>query len=419
MRLPALALSALLTLTMPAWSASTPWVGSWRAAAQPSMGDEPLRLHDQTLRLVLSPTLAGRVVRIKLSNRYGREPVVIGGAQLASHAGDGRLGAGSRASLSFGGQAGLTLAPGAEAWSDPLRWPVAAGEALAVDLYLPAAAELRTVHELAQQTSYLLPGDARGREQPGPRVEISTWPLLTGLDVQPDGAATALLLLGDSQIDGDGSRENGNDRLGDQLARLLRGEGHAVGVLNEGLIGNRLLRGSPGGPQNPAGAGFGEAGLTRAAAAVDNASGAKTVLLHLGTNDLGLAGSLAPADEAVDAEALIAGQQRLAAQMKARGLCVVASTLAPFNGVTVLPGYAAPAKDVERQRFNRWLRAHAAEFDGLLDFDAVLRDPRRPRRLRPAFDSGDHLHPNAAGYAALARAFPRACLTSSATRAPS
>lgn len=394
------------------------WVGSWRAASQPVMGDQPLRLQQQTLRLILRPTLAGRALRVRLSNRFGTEPVEVAAAQLALHRGEGRLRPDSRRGLRFNGAVGVRLAAGAEVWSDPLDMDLAAGEALAVDLYFAGAVELSTVHTLAQQTSYLLPGDARTRETPGPRIAMGNWPLLTGLDVQPVAAAQALLLFGDSQVDGDGSTEDADQRLGDQLARQFRREARAVGVLNEGLIGNRLLRDAPRDRRNPTGAAFGPSGLARAVDAAAGASGARVVLLHLGTNDLGLPGTLADPAEAANAVALIQGQRQLAARMREQGLRVVASTLAPFARTTLAKGYHTPAKEKVRVAVNEWLRAHASEFDGLLDFDRVLRDPAHPDRLRPAYDSGDHLHPNDAGYAALARAFPRRVLDLTSTAKP-
>lgn len=404
-----LSFSLLGIVSSPA-AAQADWVGSWRAAAQPAMRDEALRLREQTLRLIVRPTLAGRALRVRLSNRFGTQPLELSAAQVAAHLGQGRLQPNTRLALSFGGAPGVRLEAGAEVWSDPLPLAVAPGESLAVDLYFAHAAELRTVHALALQTSYLLPGDARARELPGASVLISTWPMLTGLDVQPAARAQAVLLLGDSQVDGDGSTEEADQRLSDQLARALRRKGSNVGVLNEGLIGNRLLRDAPLDRRNPVGAAFGPSALARAAAAADASSGAHVVLLHLGTNDIGLPGALADPGEAVDVRALIEGHQRLAALLRERGFKVVVSTLAPFAGTTLATGYYTAAKERMRVELNHWLRQHAAEFDGMLDFDRVLRDPVHPGRLRPTYDSGDHLHPNDAGYAALARAFPRRVL---------
>jgi lysophospholipase L1-like esterase len=185
-------------------------------------------------------------------------------------------------------------------------------------------------------------------------------------------------------------------------------------VLNEGLIGNRLLHDSPRGSQF--GAALGEAGLARFQRDALDQPGARVVIVRIGGNDLGFLNGLAPSSETVDADDLIAGYRRLIALAHQHGLGIIGTTIPPFESVEV-PGYSTPAKDVMRQHINSWIR-DGGEFDAVLDFDKILRDPSHPARLLPAHDSGDHLHPNDAGYALIAAALPLATLDKLASTRP-
>ena len=176
-------------------------------------------------------------------------------------------------------------------------------------------------------------------------------------------------------------------------------------MLNEGLIGNRLLRDSPDQPGSPVGRGFGPAGLDRFERDALQQPGVKSVIVRLGINDIGLPGAIAPAAERADAASLIAGYRKLIARARQQGVRIVGTTLSPFEHTTLAPGYYTPAKEAVRQAVNRWIRS-SGEFDAVIDFDQVLRDPAHPARLLPGYDSGDHLHPNDAGYVAMADAVP-------------
>lgn len=405
----ALLLALALSSSARADDAEARWIGSWSAAVQPAPTGTLARFERQSLRLIVHASAGGGQWRVRLSNRFGNTPLVIGHAHLARRASGADIEPASDRTLSFGGQRGVTIAPHATALSDPVALEAPAGADLAVSLYLPQASAAATTHFLALQTNYVsTPGDATAAARFPVARTIGSWPFLAGIDTLAPAGGQTIVAFGDSQFDGDGTPKDANRRWPDLLAERLRraGAGH-VGVLNQGLIGNRLLRDSPLDKRNPLGPGFGPAGLARFEADALEQPGAACVLLRLGINDIGLPGSYAAPREMPTAGQLIDGYRRLIAQARGRGLRIVGSTLTPFEGAD--EGYYTPTKDALRQAVNAWLR-HGGEFDALIDADKVLRDPEHPARLLPAFDSGDHLHPNEAGYAALAEALPLAAL---------
>lgn len=393
-------------------AADARWIGTWAAAPQAAFPGPPARLDDRTLRLVVHASVGGARVRVRLSNTYGPGPLRIAAAHVALRAQGADLVAGSDRALRFGGAAGVVLAPGASVTSDPVALDVPALADLAVSLHLAGRARAGTTHALAQQTGYVAAarGDATGRAHwPAPR-RIDDWPFLTGVDVDaPEGAT--LVMFGDSWVDGDGSTPGADARWGDALAARLQREGGAcarLGVVNEGLIGNRLLHDSPvrHRPKAPDfGRALGESGLARFDRDVLAVPGARAVLVHLGNNDLGFDGGVAPADETVSVPALEAAYRELVARAHAAGLRAIGTTLTPVEGTTLLPGYDTPAKEVLRQQVNAWIR-DSGQFDWVVDADRVVRDPDHPARLLARFACPDHLHPNDAGYAAVAAAFP-------------
>jgi lysophospholipase L1-like esterase len=286
---------------------------------------------------------------------------------------------------------------------------------LAVSLYFPTATETTTVHTLAQQTSYVSrPGDVTAAAHFPVAQRIDSWPFLAGVDIVATPAVFAVVPFGDSTVDGDGSTPDANRRWPDALAARLQQAGRNVAVLNEGLIGNRLLHDSPGG--STFGAALGESGLARFQRDALDQPGAKVVIVRIGGNDLGFLHALAPSGETVDANGLIGGYRRLITLAHQHGLSIMGTTIPPFENAT-LRGYYTPAKEVMRQQVNAWIRT-GGEFDATLDFDRILLDPNQPARLLPAYDSGDHLHPNDAGYRAIAAALPLATLDKLASAAP-
>lgn len=407
-----------LTVSVTAAAAALPrtdWVGTWAAAPQPPMPGTIDRYRDQSLRLIVHVSAGGSQVRIHISNRYGNAPLTVGAAHIARRTTGADSDPASDRALTFGGRTSVTVPAHATVLSDPASLEVPALSDLAVSLYFPTAAETTTVHILAQQTSYVSrPGDVTAAAHFPVAQRIDSWPFLAGVDIVATPTVFAVVPFGDSTVDGDGSTPDANRRWPDALAARLQQAGRNVAVLNEGLIGNRLLHDSPGG--STFGAALGESGLARFQRDALDQPGAKVVIVRIGGNDLGFLHALAPSGETVDANGLIGGYRRLITLAHQHGLSIMGTTIPPFENAT-LRGYYTPAKEAMRQQVNAWIRT-GGEFDATLDFDRILLDPNQPARLLPAYDSGDHLHPNDAGYRAIAAALPLATLDKLASAAP-
>jgi lysophospholipase L1-like esterase len=384
------------------------WISTWIAAPQPPLPSSVDHYRAQSLRLIVHVSAGGSQVRIRLSNLYGNAPLTIGAAHIARRTSGADIDPAHDRALTFGGRTSVVVPAHATVLSDPAHLEIPALADLSVSLYLPKGVAATTVHILAQQTSYVSqPGDATAAARFPVARRIDMWPFLTGVDVMATQPTFAVVAFGDSTVDGDGSTADANRRWPDALAARLQQAGQNVAVLNAGLIGNRLLHGSPGG--STFGAALGEAGLARFSRDALDQAGAKVVIVRIGSNDLGFLHGLAPPSEFMDADDLIAGYRRLVALAHQHGLGIIGSTIPPFENAAI-PGYSTPAKNVIRQRVNSWIR-HDGDFDTVLDFDQILHDPSHPARLLPAYDSGDHLHPNDAGYRAVASALPLETLT--------
>jgi lysophospholipase L1-like esterase len=362
------------------------WVGTWAASAQ--LPDGP-GLHDQTERAIVRTSVGGEGVRVRLSNVFGSGPVTFAEASVAAAVGPAcaAVVAGSLRRVAFGGRASVTVPAGAEAVSDPVRLRVRPAQDLAISLAVRGATGPATQHSVASATSFLTAagsGSHVADVDGGPfAAPIGSWLFVAGVDVltAADGAVVA---FGDSITDGYQSTEDANRRYPDVLASLLDGR---LGVLNQGISGNRLLRDSPV---------FGVRALERFDRDVLAQAGARAVVVLLGINDIGqLPHQLDPAP-------IVAGLGELAARARGRGLRVLGGTLLPFRDAA-FDDFATPAGETARQAVNRWIRTGGA-FDAVVDFDRVMRSPADPLRLDPAFDSGDHLHPNDRGYRAMAEA---------------
>ena len=397
------------------------WIGTWATAAQPSIPDRPRMFRDQTLRLIVHTSAGGKAVRIKISNTFGDQPLVIGGAHIAKRGAGANVDPGSDRTLTFGKHSSTIIAPGSMAASDPVDLDVPALSDLAVSIFLPDPTAATTVHALALQTNYVSPetGD-HAAEVEFPVLEtIASWPFLTGVDVATSSRGAAIVAFGSSLTDGDGSTKDANRRWPDVLAeRLQKNGGAELGVLNEGIIGNRLLGDShsphqSGGP-SPLGPVFeqlgpvlGEAGLARFERDVLGQAGVKYVILGLGVNDILFPGAFIPETDSVAAQDLIAGNRQLVARAHKNGIRVIGTTIPPFENALFrdpfFDRFYSPDKERIRQEVNAWIRK-SGEFDGAIDFDVAVRDPDHPTQLLPAYDSGDHLHVNDAGNAAQANA---------------
>jgi lysophospholipase L1-like esterase len=405
-----------LTLTGSA-GASGPhrdWVGTWStavtgAALPPASATV---FENQTLRQVVHTSVGGRWLRVRLSNEYGEQPLVVGEARIARRpagATGSQIVPGTDRALTFGGRTSFTVPPGAPALSDPVALPVPPLSDLVISVYLPRRTPASTVHGSAFQRNFVAAGNVTRAAGLTGATETTSWHFLSGVSVSAPPRGASVVAFGDSITDGAITTVDANHRWPDFLARRLQGSRDLrdVGVLNKGIGGNRLLHNGntvPGSPQAGIGPLFGDSGLARFDRDVLAQPGARYVVVLLGINDIGQPGPFAPASETVSVQDLIFGYRQLIARAHERGLRIYGATLTPFQG-TVFPGYYTPENEAKRLAVNRWIRT-SGEWDGVIDFDRAVRDPAQPLRLLPAYDSGDHLHPNDAGMRAMAEAVP-------------
>nr|WP_315212333.1 SGNH/GDSL hydrolase family protein [uncultured Duganella sp.] len=393
-----LALAASLALAAPSYAAErSGWTTSWYASPQAAWGADfplptavPATLERQTVRETARISVGGTRVRIVFSNRYGDRPIAVGEARI-TRAGDA---GGCARELTFNGQRAATIPAGAPLISDPVDMRVGALEKLAVSVYLPQATPLKTFHWGAQQTGHIVDGNATEAKTLKDAQTMHGRALLSAILVEAPAGKGALVALGDSITDGNGSTPDRDRRWPDYLAARLSGDG--VAVVNAGISGARLL-----------GDRMGVNAAARFEQDVLSQPGVGTVVVLLGINDIGWPQSaFAPDEPPMRAERMIAVYRQLIAQARVRGVRIVGATLLPFEGAlqgTPFEGYYTPAKDAVRREVNQWIR-DGGEFDAVVDFDRALRDPARPARMLPRYDSGDHLHPGDAGYEAMAKA---------------
>lgn len=391
------------------WRGET-WVGTWAAAPNiPGEGMEDFMpsqiftFEDQTLRQIVRISAGGEQVRVRLSNLFGTEPITIGGASVALLDDAGAVDAASLQPLTFSGQSGITIPPGALVLSDPAALPVPALAELAVSLYFPDETGGSTVHGFAMQTNQIsTAGDFTAEAELPGAEEIQSWVFLTGVDVAVAAPTNVVVALGDSITDGAGSMPDTNRRWPDRLAERLaetEDEG-AVAVLNQGIGGNRLLNDGTG-DFTFAGPGA----LARFDRDVLAQAGVTHLIVYEGINDIGFA-TMGGEDAApVSADDLIAALRQIAERGHEAGLIVLGATITPYEGAM----YFSPEGEATRQAVNAWIREGGA-FDSVIDFDAVVRDPEHPGRILAAYDAGDALHINDDGYAAMADSIDLALL---------
>ena len=386
------------------------WVGIWAAAPQsteppdlppPPFTRDGLVLPDSTLRQTIRVSAGAQRVRLRLSNAFGGTELSVAGVCLALPSG-GRAGVssiepGTSRALTFAGRPGVVVPAGEDAVSDPVDFPVAAAVNVTVTMYLAAgqpAAGGVTAHPGSRTTSFLAAGDHVADQQLAWAVPVDHWYFLGALEACSGPATAAAVILGDSLTDGRGSTTNGNDRWPDQLLDLMRsrGDGAGIAVLNQGIGGNRVLRD-----------GLGPSIVSRLDRDVLAVNGVGWLVVFAGVNDIGAADATQAAQRQVAAE-LCTAYEEIAAKAHTAGIAVYGATLTPFAGSDPYDDTAGH-REAARQAVNAWIRA-SDRFDAVLDFDQAVRDPRSPRRLSAAVDSGDHLHLNPAGNRALAGAVP-------------
>ncbi|MGY4926743.1 SGNH/GDSL hydrolase family protein [Streptomyces sp. 900105755] len=356
------------------------WAGSWEAA--PS-GTEP-GVPGAAYRNVVHLSVGGGEVRVRVSNRLGGAPLRLGAVTVALRQGSGPAAVpGSMRAATFAGAGTAVVPVGRDLVSDPVPLAVKAGADLLVSVETPGDSGPATYHRVALQTSYLADdGTGRADDEDGGAYTRTTghWYYVTGVDVRAVTRGT-VVAFGDSLTDGNGTSMDANHRWPDRLAERLRS--FRVGVLNAGISGNRLLLDSTGGP----------AALNRLDADGLDRSGVRTLVLLEGINDI------KGTPEVTDPADLVRTYRTIVARAHERGIRVVGATLTPYEGYSA---YTA-AREAVRQRVNALIRTGHV-FDAYVDFDAVVRDPQQPGRIRPAYDPGDHLHFNDAGTRALADA---------------
>jgi lysophospholipase L1-like esterase len=392
----ALVLTIALALASPATSATaqeTAWTGSWAAApvAAPTAASNAYP-DGTTYRDIVHLSLGGDAIRLRFSNEFGTAPLTIASVRAAVSAGGATTQIGTDHVVTFGGSESVTIPAGALIVSDPVAIPVKPFTNLAVSLFVPAraAATALTYHLLAMSTNYIIAGNVtQSSHIEGSGSAVTAWYLLKGVDVDAGHTAASAVILGASISDGYHSTPDKNARWPDVLAARLQADKKTsrIGVLNEGISGNRLLHDVTG-----------PSALSRLDRDVLAQPGAKYLIVSIGTNDIGRTYFPLPAhpNEGITTEQLIWGYQQIVSRAHARGIKVFASTLTPFGGAA----YYNAAGEQIRQAVNSFARTSKV-FDGVIDFDQVTRDPAHPETLLPAYDSGDHLHPNDAGYKAM------------------
>lgn len=377
------------------------WVATWATALHgpetiPGQPGSPA-FKNQTLRQIVHTSVGAHRMRVRLST-FGSGALVVGAAHIARWRAGAAIDPLSDRKLTFGGQESIRIPPGAMVLSDPVELEVPALSALAVSIFLPESTTPATWHSEALQTSYVSPeGDftaaanmpfvstTRYRDFMG--VERDAWFWLAGIEVIASKQTGTLVAFGDSVTDGTRSTTDGNHRWPDYLARELSAQRGSIdmGVVNAGIAGNKLLNEI-----------IGPNGLARFERDVLAQPGVTHVITLLGNNDILFVFSPA---EFVTADRIIQGHKQLIERARARGLKIYGGTLTPFGGFPL----SSTLKEEARQKINDWIR-NSGDYDAVIDFDEVLRDPAAPAQLRSIYDSGDHLHPNDAGYKRMAEA---------------
>jgi lysophospholipase L1-like esterase len=364
----------------------THWVGTWTAAPAPAEG---VALSNHTLRMNARVSLGGDRIRVRLSNAYGTSKLVVGAATIGVRDKAAGIVPGSLRKLAFGGADTATIAVGALVISDPIDVPLAPLADVAISVYLPQdlPASFGITGRYSRQTNYISPPGNFAAETVMPVGKITDdWYVVSGIDVVASPDAGGIVALGDSLTDANISTIDAFCRWPDQLSRRLQGRrgGRPIGVMNQGLGGNRILHDIRG-----------DSGLRRFDRDVLAQPGVTHVIVMLGTNDL--RNRWAKPEEEVNADDMIAGLKQMALRAHTRGIQIFGATLTGFENETFLPGAWNPRREAVRQAVNDWIRTNGA-FDAVVDFDRALADPEHPTRMLAAYDCGDHLHPSDLGY---------------------
>jgi lysophospholipase L1-like esterase len=405
---------ALLTYAPTAQSAFAQehWVASWAASPQARAGGPPrapqaaapapanpaqpaaftgASFNDQTVRMIVRTSIGGSRVRVEFSNAYGTAPLQIGSAHVALHVkgAGGAIMPSSDHALTFGGKPSFSIPPGALAVSDPVNLVVPKLGDLAITVYFPADTGPFTMHSTGLHTTYILAGDVTGVAVLGTVPTTRSWYFLSSVDVAAPADTGLIVAFGDSITDGATSTVDEDRSWPSILAQRLQANPATanLAIVNQGISGNRVLR---------------EGTATNALARFDrdvlSQPGVKWVMLMEGINDIGQGARDGAAPEnAVTADDLIQGMKQLVDRAHMRGVKAIGCTLTPYAGAA----YYSDRGEEIRTAYNQWIRTGRA-FDAVADFDKATQDPANPKQIRPAYNISDHLHPNDAGYKAMA-----------------
>lgn len=384
-------------------SAQPVWVGAWAASQQipePQNSLPPDALRDATLRQIVHLSVGGDYFRIHISNAFGTAPLLFSSVHIAR-----ALTAGSSSAIdpatdraiTFNGSPSIVVPAGAEYISDPVRLYTPALSSLAITIYLPSPPARETGHPGSRATSYYVHGNQVAAPTLPNAQTIEHWYQISGVDVLAPPGAASIVALGDSITDGHATTTNGNDRWTDDLAARLQASPatQIISVLNQGIGGNCLLTQC-----------LGPNTLARFDRDVLAQTGVRWLIVFEGVNDLGgltFHGPISPAAHQELVQRILGAYQQIITRAHAHGIEVIGATITPFAGSGFYHPDAATLADLEA--VNAWIRA-PGHFDAVLDFNKVIADPGDPERLKAAFDSGDHLHPNPTGYRALSDSIP-------------
>jgi lysophospholipase L1-like esterase len=390
------------------------WVATWAAAPHTSAfvlpGTQPLRnIENQTIRMIVPTSIGGRRVRVRFSNAYGTKPLTLSAVHIAVRKGKSAIVLGTDRALTFGEKPSFTIPPGARAVTDAVDLELPDRSDVALSVYVAGTAELTTVHGTVPYASYVSEaGNFTGAADLANPSTQRSWYWIDGIDVVAPAGVGAIVAFGDSITDGAASTPETNGSWPSGLAaRLLAAAATKTAVLNLGISGNRILHD-----------GAGVSALARFDADVLAQPGVRTLIILEGINDIGFPhippgvfgrgrddSAFDATAEDVQADEIIGGVRQLIERARIHGLKVIGGTLLPYEGAF----YFSPVGEAKRQAVNTWIRSSKA-FDGVIDFDAAVRDPEHPSKFLAALQSGDNLHPNNAGYKKMADAIDLALL---------
>lgn len=370
------------------------WVTTWAASPQKVWNKDfvfptniPDQISNQTIKQISQISLGGEAVRLVFTNQYGDQPLFIDKTTVGLIKGQS-LKSKSAYPVYFSGKLKAQILPGKQLISDPIQLPVPDHSQLMVNTFIQRPTTFKTFHWDAKQTSWLITGNQTANlNTPSSAKTTTARLLLSAVEVKPKRKAHVVAVIGDSITDGATATLDANTRWTDFLAKRL--SPHQIAVINSGISGNRLLTD-----------GMGDSALERLQKEVFQYSGVKTLIVLVGINDISWPGTaFAPKQQIPTFETLTQGYKRVVDEAHRQGIQVIGATLLPFSGAlpnTPLDNYYQPNKDELRQRINHWIRT-SHTFDGVLDLEQGLKDPKHSDRLNPIYDSGDHLHPNDRG----------------------